>query len=65
MNYDPENARRIRERQKVKTCFLPGMSAKNHWQSQRFFEGQTTKTREGFIFGRTLIRAGFCCRFIA
>jgi hypothetical protein len=43
----------LRERQKVKTYFLPGMSAKNHWQSQRFFEVKATKTRlEGF--GRTL-----------
>jgi hypothetical protein len=47
----------VRERQKVKTYFLPGISAKNHWQSQRFFEVKATKTRlEGFIFGRTLIR---------
>jgi hypothetical protein len=25
------------------------MSAKNHWQSQRFFEVKATNTREGFI----------------
>jgi hypothetical protein len=35
----------FRERQKVKIYFLPGMSARNHWQSQRFLEGQATKTR--------------------
>jgi hypothetical protein len=37
---------------------LPGIPAKTHGQSQRFFEVEATQTRlESFISGRTLIQS--------
>jgi hypothetical protein len=53
------------KRQKVKTYFLPGMSAKNHWQSQRFFESKgnekTVWSEMGFSLGFMDSKAGFAC----
>jgi hypothetical protein len=43
---------------------LPGVSAKNHWQSQRFLGVKATKTREagdGFSLKFTGLKAGFAC----
>jgi hypothetical protein len=53
------------ERQKVKIYFLPEISAKTHWQSQRFFESKgnekPVKLEMGFSLKFTGLKAGFAC----
>jgi hypothetical protein len=56
---------RLEIRPKVKTYFWPGKSAKNHWQSQWFFESKSNekpmRPEMGFSLGSWASPAGFAC----